>query len=222
MIELHPNLLVYVLEYLTINDISSYGSICLKVKHSDEFWFHLMSKRCNKQLITGGGRSLRSLSAPRVSFFNTIRLSRARLHQRLYLETRNLLTKVDSPVQLKKIFSDMNNKIFSDLYYNLCIGELMLYAAYMNRWKSVKVFIETLNTDKNYQAVDGNATVLIIASWRGNNTFVKWLLALSDKGNAPLNLTVKGKLMYSSACGGKGTFIHINLTFSLFLYYYIS
>ena len=98
----------------------------------------------------------------------------------------------------------------------------MLYAAYMNRWKSVKVFIETLNTDKNYQAVDGNATVLIIASWRGNNTFVKWLLALSDKDNAPLNLTVKGKLMYSSACGGKGTFIHINLTFSLFLHYNIS
>jgi len=207
MIELtHPNLLVYMLEYLTIDDISSYGSICLKVKHSDEFWFHLMSKRCNKQLITGGGRSLRSLSAPRVSFFNTIRLSRARLHQRLYLETRNLLTKVDSPVQLKKIYCDINKKQYNDLYYNFYIGELMLYAAYMNRWKSVKVFIETLNTDKNYRAVDGNATVLIIASWSGNNTFVKWLLALSDKDNeSPLNLTVKGKLMYSSACGGKGT-----------------
>jgi len=116
---------------------------------------------------------------------------------------------VDSPVQLKKIYSDMNKKEYYDLYYNIddVLGELMLYAAYMHRWKSVKVFIEAFNTDKNYQAVDGRATVLIIASWRGNHTFVKWLLALSDKDHeSPLNLSVKGQLMHTSACGGKGPF----------------
>lgn len=204
MIELLPlNVLQYLIEYITMNEISSIGSLCLKIKNFDEIWISLLRKR---GMIIRTGRSLRSISSPRLSFFNTTRLSRQRLHQRLYLQTRSLLDKTDSPCQLKKIFKDVNNKENIDIYSGFeqqHLGDLMIHAAYNDKWKCVKFLLSNLNVDKNYQSSNG-ATVLIISSWAGQYPIVKWLLSLSD--DVPINIFIKGQLIRTSACGGVGPY----------------
>lgn len=122
------------------------------------------------------------------------------------MSTRSLLDKTDSTRQLAKIFKDMTKREFVDLYAGIQLGDLMLHAAYKQRWKCLKFFITELRVDKNYESKSGGATVLIIAAWAGKVDIVKWLLSLPDNESNPLNIFTQGELQYTSACGGAGPY----------------
>jgi len=198
------NILTLIFDYLLISDVSSFSSLSKKIIKYDDFYliygikYNVFNSNLSSKL------SLRSTRSPRLTFFTNIRLSRIRFQNNLCFKISTLLDKTDSVSQLKKFFKDFNKSENYHLFYNLNLGELMIYACYKQRWNCVKYFIIELNVNKNYQSKEGNTTVLIIASWLGNIQFVKWLFNLSDECH--LDLTTEGSLQETSACGGKGPY----------------
>lgn len=198
---------------------------------AEDYWTHMYRKATGS--MQNPNRASRSAQKPRIAFFRAVRLSLQRAEQPIHA-ARLLIHKKDAPIEvLSKCLSDGpgrgrggNNKgsrgmetscshrstwlhNIKDRHLQPIIGELMLYAAYLHRWNSVKCIITQIGVDKNYRGQAYGETVLILASWSGNNKMVEWLL---DDGNGATQggvsclVEAEGRLQQTSFCGGSGPY----------------
>lgn len=190
-------LLVIFAEYLSsVELISTFGSLCSYVCHVEGFrvfWANLYHKITRIPFQTAQTRSTRSQKHPRLAYFNFIRMSWARQQSQFI----RLIEKKDTPKRLRAILTPV---IFSPDQ----LAGLMILACYYRRIRCVKALITDFNAD--YNAVSSGGTVLIVSAWSGDLAMVRWLIKLSHLRRIPLRLDIKGTLMKTSSCGGRGPF----------------
>lgn len=206
--------------------LSNWGACCraFACGDSDSLWLSLYKQ------ATGRMNSLRVVSRsalqPRVSLFRSIRLSVQRWTHGVMSYGRGLLLMQDSPKRLMKIIcgdsydSFKGNRLhlhndtswlvsskFMQATSKNVLGELMIYAAFRQRWQSVKILLQECHTDINFTSSFGGETVLIIASWHGATRVVEWIV--KNYHNKGLDVERRATLAVTSACGGKGPYTAI-------------
>jgi len=198
--------------YLGIASLSALGQTCRTLADYRELWLLLY------KLNTGRQNSMRnesrSSNSPRASYFSSVRLQNRQAIHRLVVQMRSSFDKGDSPSKVKNIYEKEVLLIKGEeLRVEQLVGDLMIYAAYRGRWRSVKAFIENKYVSVNHHSPQTSivfslstaheASALIIAAWTGNSSFVQWLLNWSQE---KVNLLHRAGLAQTSACGGVGPF----------------
>lgn len=172
--------------------------------HYDDFWLMMYNKATGNSFR---GQRSRSSACPRIAFFRAVYLSLQRIRTRVD-SMRNLINRKDSPAEvLKQVVSGESTRYWvtkiKDRGLQPIVGELMLYAAYLQRWNTVRALIVKAGAPINFRGSANGETLLIVAAWSGNHKVCEWIL--SNKGTV-VDVEASAKLQQTSFCGGVGPY----------------
>lgn len=189
-------LLIILGDFLSIADISSFGSVCTEISFAEtfnSFWRMLYLSKTSQKLDVNKLVTTRSSRQPRVSLFSYIRLSDERVLSMVLMRVRQLLESSDSIARIRKLHINEISTQYQEF--------ILIDAAYYGRNRCVKYLIQDLKV--NINAHPSGPTVAIIAAWQGNVSLIKYILSQTEQR---VDLSISSSLRMSSACGGKGPF----------------
>ena len=201
--QVSDHVLISIVRYLTVGDWSSIGAISRYFAfenksiwtglHSlqfcgdfiDDISYTIMKHNGNlkkKQhaasaVSSSSRRVTRSISYPRIAFFNALR-ARVISYEQLAMTAMNVLRQSDS---LKLVESTLTSGFPMNRVYHSCDQTTVLgVCARFGRWKTAKHLVLHRGADLNQPDVCG-MTPLLVAAWKGDLLGVKTLLSLGHQ-----------------------------------------
>jgi len=181
---------------------SSFGSTCRQIANFPSFW-RLLYQFASGTQNSKNQRASRSSTSPRVALFLCLRAQR-RASFNFFVLSRKSFERKDSPSCLRRLLKP----VLAFLPHSrLC--ELCMWAAYSCRWNCVKTLVSEFGVSPSFVCSERGETLVLLASWHGNEKILEWLLALPQIKEAIAlqgYLQAKATLKQTSLCSGKGPF----------------